>query len=159
MNTIWYFAYGSNMDPARLITARLQPAGIACSRRILGRLEGWTLVFDKPSVYFPGASAANIAIASGAHVLGTLNLMPEAGLEVLDRYENVAAGHYERMSVTVHSPDTGDDVAAITYIARNFLDGTLRPRAAYLAHLLAGSDLLPAAYVEELRAVEVHEGS
>ncbi len=157
MNSIWYFAYGSNMDPARLITARLQPAGVTCSERVLGRLEGWALVFDKPSVYFPGASAANIALAAGTYVLGTLNRMPEAGLDVLDHYENVAAGHYERMAVSVHRRDTGDDVEAVTYVARNFLDGALKPRSAYLAHLLAGSDLLPAGYVERLRTVEVFE--
>ncbi|WP_284316918.1 gamma-glutamylcyclotransferase [Labrys miyagiensis] len=158
MPSVWYFAYGSNMDPARLITARLQPAGIACSERVLGRLEGWSLVFDKPSAYFPGASAANIAFTAGAHVLGTLNRMPEAGLDVLDYYENVATGHYERMAVTVHRPGVGDKVDAVTYVARNFLDGALKPRAVYLAHLLAGSDLLPAPYVERLRAVDVFEG-
>jgi gamma-glutamylcyclotransferase len=158
MKPVWYFAYGSNMDPSRLMTARLLPEGIACSQRLLGRLEGWTLVFDKPSVYFPGASAANIAIDASAHVLGTLNLMPEKGLEVLDRYENVAGGHYERAIMSVHRPDCGEEVEAVTYIARNNLNGALKPRAAYLAHLLAGHDILPAAYIEKLRAIEVCEG-
>jgi gamma-glutamylcyclotransferase len=157
MNTVWYFAYGSNMNPARLIEARLLPAGVACAERLLGRLDGWALTFDKPSVYFPGAAAANISESRGAHVFGTLNRMPERGLEVLDGYENVDAGHYERTNVMVHRPDTGKEVAAVTYVARNFLDGTLKPRSAYLAHLLAGSDILPAAYVEGLRAVEVFE--
>jgi len=43
----WYFAYGSNMNPARLVDDRLKPKGVALGRRIGGRLDGWRLTFDK----------------------------------------------------------------------------------------------------------------
>ena len=45
--------------------------------------------------------------------------------------------------------DTGVTVEAITYVA--LLTGEdLRPTRAYLGHLLAGKDLLPAEYFQQL---------
>lgn len=154
-DSVWYFAYGSNMDPARLIDARLAPAGTACFERVLGRLDDWALTFDKPSAYFPGAAAANLAESSGAHVFGVLNRISGHGLHVLDHYENVASGQYERVAVRVFCPENNEYVIATTYVARNNLDSQLKPRAAYLNHLLAGSDILPEAYVEQLKSLPV----
>lgn len=155
MELIWYFAYGSNMNPQRLIDDRLAPEGVECRERILGRLDGWLLVFDKPSAYFTGAAAANIRPEPRAHVFGTLNRLSRTGLEVLDRYENVATRQYERAAVSVMRPDTGELVDAVTYVAYENLDPTLRPRSGYLAHLLAGRDILPGSYVDGLAAVGV----
>jgi len=154
-DSIWYFAYGSNMDPARLIDARLAPAGAACFERVLGRLDEWALTFDKPSAYFPGAAAANLTESRGAHVLGVLNRISADGLDVLDHYENVASGQYERVVVRVLRPESDEYVVATTYVARNNLDSQLKPRAAYLNHLLAGDDVLPAPYVEQLKSLPV----
>ena len=155
MQFFWYFAYGSNMDPERLISDRLAPEGAVCKVRILGKLEGWELVFDKPSAYFLGAAAANIKPQSGSCVLGTLNSVCAKGLDVLDRYENVATKQYERASVRVVRPDTGECVDAITYVAYQNLDPNLKPRIGYLGHLLAGRDILPKVYVEKLQAIDV----
>jgi len=149
----WYFAYGSNMDPARLFTARMAPAGIGWGARIAARLQGWRLVFNKPWSLFPGAGVANIMPAAGAVVHGTLNELAAGGLDVLDRYEGVAGGHYARRVVTVLRAD-GAPVEAVTYVAGRALDETLRPTAGYLAHLLAGRDLLPADYAARLAALE-----
>ena len=88
-------------------------------------------------------------LAPGEAVHGTLNLLPAKGFEVLDRYEGVAGGHYERRIVRVERADTGEAVEAITYVA--LLTGEdLRPTRAYLGHLLAGRDLLPADYFHRL---------
>ena len=57
----------------------------------------------------------------------------------------MTGGHYERRIVPVVRVDTGADVDAITYVALQVGEG-LRPTRAYLAHLLAGCDLLPADY-------------
>lgn len=141
------------MDPGRLINARLAPAGASCFERVLGRLDDWALKFDKPSAYFPGAAAANLAESSGAHVFGILNRISANGLEVLDHYENVASGQYERVIVRVFRPDADEYLSATTYVARNNLDSQLKPRAAYLNHLLAGSDILPAAYIAQLQSL------
>jgi len=147
----WYFAYGSNMNPARLVDDRLRPKGVALGRRIGGRLDGWRLTFDKVARAPKGSGAGNIVVASGSSVHGTLNEMPPAGLDVLDVWEGVAGGHYERRTVQVVRADTGDTLEAVTYVALLVGEG-LRPTRAYLAHLLAGRDLLPADYWEKLNA-------
>jgi gamma-glutamylcyclotransferase len=141
----WYFAYGSNMSALRLFEERLKPEGVPAGERIAGRLDGWRLAFNKQGRTPVGAGAGNIMLAPGEAVHGTLNLLPAKGLEVLDRYEGVAGGHYERRIVPVVRGDTGVPVEAITYVA--LLTGEdLRPTRAYLGHLLAGRDLLPADY-------------
>jgi gamma-glutamylcyclotransferase len=147
----WYFAYGSNMNLARLVDDRLKPKGVALGRRVGGRLDGWRLAFDKVARSPKGAGAGNIVPTAGGVVHGTLNELPLAGLEVLDIWEGVAGGHYERRIVPVVRADTGGAVEAITYVALMTAPG-LRPTRDYLGHLLAGRDLLPAKYWEELRA-------
>jgi cation transport regulator ChaC len=144
----WYFAYGSNMSAARMLE-RLSPEGVAMGRRVGGRLDGWTLTFDKVARRPEGSGTGNIVPAAGGLVYGTLNELPAAGFDVLDRFEGVAAGHYERRHVPVRRADTGETVEAITYVALRVGPG-LKPTRAYLAHLLAGRDLLPAGYWEEL---------
>jgi cation transport regulator ChaC len=147
----WYFAYGSNMNPARLVDDRLRPKGVAHGLRVGGRLDGWRLTFDKIARAPKGAGAGNIVVAPGEVVHGTLNEMPSAGLDVLDVWEGVAGGHYERRTVPVVRADTGNTVEAITYVALLVGEG-LRPTRDYLSHLLAGRDLLPADYWQRLRA-------
>lgn len=148
----WYFAYGSNMDAARLFGARLTPAGVAAGERIAGRLDGWRLAFNKAARNPAGSGAGNIVATEGASVFGTLNRLPAAGFAVLDRYEGVAAGHYQRRTVAVSRLDTGEVLEAITYVALLTGEG-LKPTRAYLGHLLAGQDLLPADYVRQLAAI------
>ncbi|MBV8393389.1 MAG: gamma-glutamylcyclotransferase [Alphaproteobacteria bacterium] len=147
----WYFAYGSNMNPARLVDGRLAAKGVTMGQRIGGRLDGWTLAFNKVARSPIGAGAGNIVTAPGGVVHGTLNLMPEAGLDVLDVWEGVAGGHYERRAMPVVRADSGETVDAVVYVALKVGEG-LRPTREYLAHFLAGRDLLPADYWEWLRA-------
>ena len=144
----WYFAYGSNMNPARM-TERLAPKGVAMGRRLCGRLDGWQLAFDKVARTPKGSGAGNIVPVAGGSVYGTLNELPDAGFEVLDFFEGVKEGHYERRTVPVVRVDSGEAVEAVTYVALRVAPG-LRPTRAYLAHLLAGRDLLPADYWLEL---------
>ena len=149
----WYFAYGSNMSAHRLFEERLKPEGIAAGERIPGRLDGWALAFNKRARLPVGAGAGNIVLSPGNVVHGTLNLLPVAGFAVLDRYEGVAGGHYERQTMRVVRSDSGATVEAITYVA--LLTGeALRPTRDYLGHLLAGRDLLPADYCRRLGETE-----
>jgi hypothetical protein len=147
---IWYFAYGSNMNPARLADQRLKESAVQMGPRIGGRLDGWRLVFNKIARQPAGAAAGNIVEAPGEIVHGTLNRMPDAGLAVLDIWEGVAGGHYRRQTVPVVRADTGATVEAVTYIALK-VGAMLKPTREYLGHLLAGKDLLPAAYWEKLK--------
>jgi hypothetical protein len=125
---------------------RLAARGVEYAERIAGRLDGWRLAFDKVARGPAGAGAGNIVLQPGATVHGTLNALADEGLAILDRFEGVADGHYERRAVPVVRPDTDATVEAITYVALRVGRG-LRPRRDYLAHLLAGRDLLPADYV------------
>jgi gamma-glutamylcyclotransferase len=144
----WYFAYGSNMNALRLFEERLKPEGVGAGERIAGRLDGWRLAFNKQG-RVPGTGAGNIMLAPGEAVHGTLNLLPAQGFEVLDRYEGVAGGHYQRRLVSVVRGDSGAAVEAVTYVALLVAEG-LRPTRDYLGHLLAGRDLLPADYFRRL---------
>lgn len=146
----WYFAYGSNMDAARLFGERLAREGVARGQRIGGRLDGWRLTFDKVARAPVGAGVGNIVPATGEVVYGTLNALPPEGFEVLDFHEGVASGHYERRTVPVIRSDTGETIEAIAYVALKVGAG-LKPTRAYLGFLLAGRDLLPADYWERLR--------
>jgi hypothetical protein len=150
-----YFAYGSNMDVERLETTRLNPEGVHSTARSLGRLSDYKLVFNKPSAYFIGAGAANIEFSTGSHIYGTLNEMPEIGLTILDKYENVNLGQYERLVVRVKNLATNSEVFATTYISRNNNDYSLKPRTGYMQHMLSGADLLPQEWLEYLKAVPV----
>ena len=147
----WYFAYGSNMNAIRLFEDRLKPAGVAWGERLAGRLDGWELAFNKTARRPAGSGAGNIMPRTSAVVHGTLNALPDEGFAILDGYEGVALGHYERRWVSVVRGDSGAPVEAITYVALKTGQG-LRPTRAYLAHLLAGKDLLPADYWAQLRA-------
>lgn len=147
---ILYFAYGSNMDPARLFLDRMAKDGVEWGTRIAARLDGWRLAFDKPWARYDGAAVANIRPDPRGAVHGTLNELGKRGLDVLDRYEGVATGHYRRLDVTVHAPAP---VLAVTYIAAAPPVAGLRPHSSYLAHLLAARDLLPRAYWEGLKGI------
>jgi gamma-glutamylcyclotransferase len=116
---------------------------------VCGRLDGWRLAFNKPARAPVGAGAGNIVPSTDEQVYGTLNAMPEAGLAVLDHHEGVRGGHYERRTVPVLRVDTGETVEAIAYVAL-LIGDSLRPTRAYLGHLLAGRDVLPAGYCAQL---------
>jgi len=151
---IWYFAYGSNMDRARL-EERLVPERVVMGARVGGRLDGWRLSFNKVRRDTSTSGAANIVPAAGGVVHGTLNEMPEEGLAVLDRFEGVATRQYRRETVPVVRADTGALVEATTYVALNMGSDALLPLRGYLTHLLAGRDLLPADYCALLDAQRV----
>lgn len=145
----WYFAYGSNMNPARLFGERMAGNGVPHGRRLAAALPGWRLAFNKPWSRFDGAGAANIVRDETAIVHGTINELPDSGFDVLDGYEGVAGGHYAREAVWVLDEE-GQRTPAITYVSHYRLTDGLSPACAYLAHLLAGRDLLPAGYYDAL---------
>ena len=63
----WYFAYGSNMNPAR-VSQRGMPFDAVCG----AVLEGVRLSFDKQSRTHAGSGHANLTIDAGAYVEGVL---------------------------------------------------------------------------------------
>ncbi|MEW6574370.1 MAG: gamma-glutamylcyclotransferase family protein [Bacillota bacterium] len=149
--TVWYFAYGSNMDAARM-RERLKDVG-GWQERVPAVLTGWRLAFNKVAGQNPHHGFANIVPAAGEKVEGCLYRLPEAALEALDRYEGVP-DHYVRREVTVKRRDTGESLAAVTYVAQSerVREG-LKPSREYLQHLLAGEECLSQEYFQRLRNV------
>ena len=141
----WYFAYGSNMNRAQMLSRagqilEEQPA----------RLENYELAFDKKAR--GGAATANIHLAPGKTVHGVLYNVPEAVYRNLDRFEGVPE-HYRRIEVQVTN-GAGQKVAAQAYIATKVEKG-LRPAPHYLQGILEGAKEhgLPAEYMDEIKAV------
>ena len=145
--TLWYFAYGSNLDPGTFRGRRqMQPLATA-----IGRLPDFALCFDLP--IGPGErGVANVMPRPGDHVWGALYQLTHVDAERLDRTEGVDKGVYRRLEVEVHLPD-GGRVAAFTYRSE-ICRPERKPSRRYMGLLLAGARelALPAEWVERLRA-------
>ena len=150
MSTLAYFAYGSNMLPARLLARKARLLGEAQP----AVAEGYRLVFNKESV--DGSSKANLITAAGAKTWGIIFSVDPASLSALDDAEG-APDHYRReygFPVLVGSKA----VEAMTYLAHP--DKTAptpgQPYDWYLALILAGAKStrgMPSEWIEELRRI------
>ena len=143
----FYFAYGSNMDPARVAARGL--SAIAMRGAVL---SGHRLVFDKHASDHWGSAHANLVPDPIATVEGVLyELADGREIEKMDVFERTPV-NYRRERVAVESG--GARIVAWTYFANPAVrrDG-LRPRRDYLAHLLAGRAFLSGDYVRRLEAI------
>ena len=149
-DTLWYFAYGSNMSAGTFVERR----GIRPLETRWGWVTGYRLCFDLP--IGPGErGCANIAPAEGVRVAGVLYRITPADAEHLDRTEGVPQGVYHRVAVDVLVEDVGP-VSAFTYRSGRGRAGR-KPSARYLGLLLDGARArgLPAAYVAWLEAFDL----
>jgi gamma-glutamylcyclotransferase len=149
MNSVCYFAYGSNMLRRRL-QARVQSVDF-CGVAVL---SGYALAFHKVSK--DGSGKCDVISSTGGSVYGALFKVNEADLLKLDEYEGNGKG-YERRAVQVHEL-SGGIVDAHAYMATN-IDPTLRPYTWYKRHVLEGAqDVgLPDAYLQIIRSAEAIE--
>ncbi len=145
-NTLWHFAYASNMSRAQVV----QRAGGEPQQEKLARLENYELNFDK--VARGGTGTANIVPAAGKTVWGVLYRLTEQQLRALDRFEGVP-DHYRRSEVTVVD-EQGNKVGAQAYLARRVRKG-LKPDRLYLQRIIQGAEehQLPADYVRQLKKI------
>ena len=145
--TLWYFAYGSNLDRRTFLgRRRMQPLATR-----IGVLHDFALRFDLP--IGPGErGVANVAPCPGDHVWGALYQLTHTDAEQLDRTEGVDRGFYRRLEIAVVTPDAAR-LGAFTYRSE-FSRPERKPSRRYLGLLLAGAREhgLPADYVERLRA-------
>lgn len=142
--TRFYFAYGSNMNPAR-VTAR----GLRFDHVSNAVLAGVRLTFDKQSREHPRSGHANLTFDRTSNSEGVLYRLRDAQ-EIcrMDPFE-AAPVNYSRDVVIVEAE--GERVAAWTYFANAaVIRPALRPERRYLEHLLAGRDYLSAHYFEWL---------
>lgn len=142
---MWYFAYGSNMDPKQM-----QRRGTGATNRRHAVLRGYSLQFNKvtnSSFAKPGEGKGNIVVADD-FVEGALYEISKAGRDALDAYEK----GYDRIPVLVKLDD-GTEVEAFTYIAKpNKIGSGLKPTKEYLGHYLAGCDILTKEYYQKLKS-------
>ena len=141
-----YFAYGSNMNPARM-----RERGVEFLEARGARLADMRLVFDKQARHHPGAGHANICRAPGSTVEGVLyRLLDADDIRAMDPFER-APWNYGRDAVLAEAD--GRPVAAWTYFANLAVRRPgLKPPAEYLQHLLAGRPWLSADYFSRLAA-------
>jgi len=154
---VWYFAYGSNMQPATFRGRR----GIAARQAIPARLAGWQLVFDKPPLLPMGQGMANIVATDGAHVLGVAYAVTAEDLAHIDLTEGVLIDNYRRVAVRIAPLDgAGPELEAFT-LTSDRRDASLRPSARYMALLIEGARAhgLPPDYVAWLEACPAVEES
>ena len=146
MSNLYYFAYGSNMNPER-VKAR----GLEYSRVLSGKLPGYELSFNKYSAKRAG-SAANIIRKENAVTEGVLYLLAEAEqIITMDPFEGFP-DHYTRELLSIATKS--EPVRAWVYIAnRRFIRANLLPPRWYLNHLLAGKQFLTQPYYERLKKV------
>ena len=140
----YYFAYGSNMNPARM-----QLRGLVFSEACRGVMRGYALAFNKRAADAPHRSYANVVYSPGCEVEGVLYCLScPHEITKMDPFEGTPR-LYSRELYTI-ATDTGEQQAWV-YIANPAMitDGLL-PARWYLNHLLAGQDFLSDAYYQQL---------
>ena len=152
MSNLYYFAYGSNMNPER-VRAR----GLEYSQVLSGQLSGYELSFNKYSAKQEGA-AANIIRQENAVTEGVLYLLSgEEQIIQMDPFEGFP-DHYSRELLSIATK--AEPVKAWVYIAiQRFIRENLLPPRWYLNHLLAGKQFLTQPYYERLKKVECVSGT
>ena len=147
---VLYFAYGSNMDEARIME-RL--AGTMCKLVSSGVLKGYCLKFNKVASEKQGVGWANIEPDKKSFVEGIVFETDESGLEKLDHVEGLVRGHYYRKEVPIETEN--GVVECWVYKANPSLTKEgLKPTKEYLNHLLAGKEHLSEAYYAKLAEIE-----
>ena len=124
-----------------------------------GRLEGYSLAFNKLNSRVEGAAHANIVQRGDEVVEGVLfELSKSEAIAQMDPYEGVPT-RYRRVIVDVESK--GQSLSAWTYIAQPaYVREGLLPTRDYLARLLAGRPFLSEPYWTELsRQPCIEDGS
>jgi len=151
MNTILYFAYGSNMSTPRL---RYRVPG--CRFVFVARLPSYRLCFHKRSKDGSAKCNAFRTAEPTDAVIAAVYEIPTNEKPALDDAEGLGSGYHEEI-VRVLSAK-GEEVVVCTYIAdASFIDDILQPYSWYKDFVLAGAEehQLPPEYVESrIRAVQ-----
>lgn len=149
--TFLYFAYGSNMLPARLLdrcpSARTIGVGIA---------RDSALEFSKASKDCSGK--ATLVAAEGARVAGVIFEIDLAERSELDLHEGLGSGYRRDDALLIDDIARGGTVRTSSYFGTS-LDAQLKPFDWYLAIVIAGANHhgLDAAHIAALRATEFVE--
>jgi cation transport regulator ChaC len=146
---IWYFAYGSNLDPATFTGRRRMRPRESC----VALVRGYRLVFDLP-VGDGERAVANVLAVPGESIHGVAYLIGAAEALRLDATEGVPRA-YQRLEIELERAD-GAMLSAFTYVSSLRREGR-RPSERYLNLLLRGARHhgLPASWIDYLRGLEL----
>lgn len=152
----WYFAYGSNMNPARMSqrTGRFNQC-------IPASLPGHTLAFNKRAGRrrARGLQAyANAVPDPGRDLPGMLYRVSEQGMWLLDQFEGVEWGHYRRAPMQVQQKDVNGlsmppTTAWVYFAGSEHVEEGLPVEDRYLHHILRGRNIL--GVTDDLPEVEI----
>ena len=140
----FYFAYGSNMNATRV---RQRQMGFEDA--FPGQLAGYRIAFNKRSLKYPGAGAANVMVSRGEKTEGVVYRLTEPGqITKMDTFEGYPR-HYDRRMLSIET--RYGKITAWVYIANaTFVAEGLKPARWYLNHLLLGREYLSTAYFDVL---------
>ena len=144
-----YFAYGSNLHPARL-QARTPSAQLITT----GRVRGRRLVFHQVGQDGSAKCDALLSVDPDSTVFGALFQLDQQDIPILDKFEALGAG-YEHEILSV-STGTGA-LEALAYIAQaHHTDPGLKPFHWYKQLVIAGAKLhqFPPPYIASIAAVD-----
>ncbi|MEO6029135.1 MAG: gamma-glutamylcyclotransferase family protein [Candidatus Binatia bacterium] len=147
---VWYFAYGSNMQPGTFAGRR----GITPSRAVAARARDWRLALDKTPLLPMGESFANLLAEPGAETWGVAYEITADDLAHIDLTEGVLIGNYGRIEVAVESAASDGPTRAFT-LTSDKRSPELIPSEYYMALLIEGAEThgLPPDWIAMLRAV------
>ena len=149
--SVWYFAYGSNMQSATFRGRR----GHTWTRALAARVDGWRLALDKPSLVSSSESVATLVADPSAHTFGVLYEISEEELAQLDLTEGVLIGHYRRIEVTAEPVGERHEAVRAVTLVSDTQRSDLRPSERYVRLLVEGAEEhgLPAEWIAYLRSV------
>jgi Gamma-glutamyl cyclotransferase, AIG2-like len=147
----FYFAYGSNMNPRRMVQR-----GMEFTDALPGKLRNMGLRFNKRSRHNPTWACANVIFAPGEEVEGVLyRLQDDRQIFKMDPFEG-APRYYSREAFPVVT-DQGE-VFSWVYVANPAnIDNQLLPLRWYLGQLLEGKPYLSGGYYQWLSQTPCHE--
>lgn len=142
--TALYFAYGSNMNPARMAARGMRYVDSASAT-----LGGWRLRFNKRAEGKRGIAYANVVPDPDNRVEGVLYRLTETEeIARMDPYEGYPV-RYIRRVMDVEAQ--GSLLPAWVYIANpDWQEEGLVPERFYLNHLLSGRPWLSEDYFRDL---------
>jgi len=145
--TLYYFAYGSNMNPERM-----KERGAHFTQIEGYALNGYSLKFNKASSLEPRRGCANIVPDEKGVVEGVLYKINVEGLYNLDNFEGYPV-EYDRVGFVIDLD--GFQVTVKTYMAKpgKTREG-LYPSRSYIEHLLRAKEYLSEDYYKNLEALE-----
>lgn len=147
---VYYFAFGSNMNPARM-----SERGVSFTGQFGAKLRGYRLAFNKVAGFSFSTTTkkegyANIVKSKATSVVeGIVYETNQAGIAALDKFEGVPVHYYKAWALV--ETQEGKTIEALVYVAQpSKTHNGLKPGREYLDHLLVGKEFLSPEYYARL---------